>query len=173
MDYRYDKIMQNVFQQFIVKWALLGGIILIIIMGVTSLNVLGFALDRVARLLGQHISGLSGYEDFVRLSIACAISMFLPYCQLHKGHIVVDICHALFHPKFRQYTDVIYTILLTIFVVFLSYWMVIGMIENSHDNALSPILGWQIWLFYIPVIVSLWLWGFTILHQLFTIHKDS
>ncbi|MEO1265033.1 MAG: hypothetical protein AAFV26_04945 [Pseudomonadota bacterium] len=73
------------------SWALAGGIILLAIMAITSVNVAGFGLDRLARLFGANISGLPGYEDVVRLSISSAALMFLPWCQAQRGHVTVDL----------------------------------------------------------------------------------
>ena len=44
--------------------------------------------------------------------------------------------------------------------LFLAYWMFQGMVESRADNALSPVIGWPIWPFYIPGVVSLLLWAF-------------
>ena len=55
--------------------ALLGGLILLAIVAVTAANAGAFALDRVARLLGGTVSGLPGYEDFVRLAVSAAALM--------------------------------------------------------------------------------------------------
>ena len=133
--------MERFFLNFITRWALLGGVILIFIMVMTSLNAFGFALDRLASLFGYHVSGLAGYEDVVRLTIACATIMFFPYCQLHRGHIIVDVFTANLSLKYKQILDKIYHIILIFFSLFLAYWMIIGMVENISDNALSPILG--------------------------------
>ena len=43
--------------------------------------------------------------------------------------------------------------------LFLAYWMVYGMIETRADHALSRVLGWAEWPFYLPGIVSLLLWA--------------
>ena len=51
-------------------WAVLGGLVLIAIILVTSLNIALFGADRIAGLWGTDVAGLSGYEDFVRLAIS-------------------------------------------------------------------------------------------------------
>ena len=46
----------------------------------------------------------------------------------------------------------------SLLALFLGYWMLIGMFESRNDGALSPVIGWPLWPFYLPGIVSLLLW---------------
>ena len=58
---------------------------------VTAANAGAFAADRLAGAWGGAVAGLSGYEDFVRLTIGCAALMFMPHAQARRGHVAVDI----------------------------------------------------------------------------------
>jgi TRAP-type C4-dicarboxylate transport system permease small subunit len=49
--------------------------------------------------------------------------------------------------------------------LFLAFWMFQGMAESRADNALSPVIGWPIWPFYIPGFLSLLLWAFVAAFQ--------
>ena len=86
-------------------WALLGGIVVFAIMIVTSVNVGAFGLDRIARMYGTNISALPGYEDFVKLAISGAALMFFPYCQLQRGHVVVDLFASSFPAGIVRFLD--------------------------------------------------------------------
>ena len=57
--------------------------------------------------------------------------------------------------------------------LFLAYWMVHGMIETRSDGALSRVLGWTEWPFYIPGIVSLVLWATVAASQLLESDDDG
>ncbi|MEM9028156.1 MAG: TRAP transporter small permease [Pseudomonadota bacterium] len=140
-------------------WALCGGVLLLMIMLVTSINVAGFTLNRVASVFGGSVSGLPGYEDFVSLAVACAALMFLPLCQARRGHVAVDLFVALFPDAVRRMLDRAWLGATFVLAVFLAYWMTIGLFETQSDNVLSPVLGWSIWPFYIPGIISLCLWA--------------
>ena len=48
---------------------------------------------------------------------------------------------------------------MTLLVLFLLYWMVIGMLESRADQAVSRVLEWPEWPFYLPGLVSLLLWA--------------
>jgi len=140
-------------------WALAGGALIFAIMIVTSVNVGAFGLDKIARGFGATVSGLPGYEDFVRLAISCAALMFLPYCQLRRGHVTVDLFVRVLPSSVRRGLDRLWLATIAVLALFLAYWMIYGMLETLHDNVLSPVLGWHQWPFYVPGIVSLLLWA--------------
>jgi TRAP-type C4-dicarboxylate transport system permease small subunit len=140
-------------------WAVAGGVLLLLMILVTVINVGAFALDRLARLWGASVPGLPGYEDFVRLGISCAALMFLPYCQLKRGHVAVDLFVTRMPSAVRSTLDAGALMLLCALSLFLAYWMTLGMIETRGDGAVSRVLGWAEWPFYLPGIVSLLLWA--------------
>ena len=140
-------------------WALLGGLLLLAIMAVTSLNAVGFGLDRIARVWGASVPGLPGYEDFVRLAISGAALMFLPVCQSRNGHVTVDLFARLLPDGLSRVLDRVWLLAIVLLALFLAYWMTFGLIETRQDNALSPILAWPVWPFYAPGVISLLLWA--------------
>ncbi|MEO1292053.1 MAG: TRAP transporter small permease [Pseudomonadota bacterium] len=150
------------------QWALFGGVILALIVAVTVTNATAFAADKIARLFDASVSGLPGYEDFVQLAIGSAAPMLLPYCQARGGHLAVDLFTANAGPRFNAAVDAITHALMAFTALFLAYWMVLGMLETRSDGALSRVLGWQVWPFYIPGILSLILWALVCLGQLVT-----
>ena len=151
--------MRSLIARIAAGWALLGGLILIAIVLVTVANAGAFALDRVARFFGASLSGLPGYEDFVRLAISAAALMLLPYCQLKRGHIAVDLFMTRAPKRLQRLLDVIATASMAGLAAFLAYWMVLGLLETRADGALSRVLGWPEWPFYLPGVVSLLLWA--------------
>jgi len=158
--------MRSALNKVTAGWAILGGLVLLSIVAVTVTNVGAFTLDRVARSWDGTVSGLPGYEDYVRLAVAAAIPMFLPYCQLQRGHLSVDLFLKNAPAGFNRFIDRFSLVLMAAMALFLAYWMVLGMQETKSDGALSRILGWQEWPFYIPGIVSLILWAVVALSQL-------
>ena len=156
-----------------VWWALLGGVLLFAIVFVTVTNVGGFALDRVARLFGGTVYGLPGYEDFVRLAISAAALMLLPYCQLVRGHVAVDLFADMAPRRVQKVLDTFSLAAMGVLALFLAYWMTIGMVETRHDGALSRVLSWPEWPFYLPGIVSLLLWAAVAAVQLFERDRDG
>lgn len=68
---------------------------------------------------------------------------------------------------FARGVDIISGILMTLLALFLGYMMINGLIEVRSDNTLSAILGWPIWPFYVPGIVSMFLWALIAASQIF------
>src|SRR5512134_92627 len=65
--------------------ALLGGVLLLLV-------ALGTAISVVGRwIAGQPITG---DVELVQLGVAAAIALCLPYCQLHRSHLIVDFFTA-------------------------------------------------------------------------------
>ena len=112
---------------------------------VTTLNVTAFGLDRIARLFDANVSGLSGYEDFVRLALSAIALMFFPYCQRRKGHVAVDLFADRFPTGLQWFLEKLILLLTIATALFLAFWMAHGMISSYEDHALSPILGWPNW----------------------------
>lgn len=158
--------MTNVFGRMADGFAILGGLILLIIVAVTTTNVGAFMLDRLAGLFGADVRGLPGYEDFVRLAISAAGLMFFPFCQANRGHVAVDLFIAKASYQFRRTLDRIWLICTAAIAGFLAWWLVFGLLEKKSDGAVTGVLGWAEWPFYIPGIASMALWALVALSQI-------
>lgn len=158
--------MRNMLERLTGLWAVLGGVILLAIVAVTVTNVGAFLLDRIARLSGGTVTGLPGYEDFVRLAVAAAVPMFLPWCQMQRGHLSVDLFLRRAPRGMTRALDRFGLALTVGAALFLAVMMAQGMMESRADDALSRVLGWPEWPFYAPGIASLILWAAVALWQL-------
>ena len=139
-------------------WALLGGIVLLSIVAVTAFNIAAHALDLMARPFGESVQGFSGYEDYVRLTVGGAALMLLPYCQQRRGHVAVDLLAARMPAWLSRSMAAISLAGMALLAVFLFSWMVVGTIETRSDGAVSRVLQWPEWPFYLPGLASLLLW---------------
>ena len=148
-------------QAVVRAWALAGGVLLLVVVAVTMVNVGAFTLDMLARPFGLRIRGLPGYEDFVRLAAGSGVLMLFPYCQLRHGHITVDFFTEGLAASRRRRLDVLWLCCMFALALFLCAWMSVGAWETYNDNALSRVLGWPEWPFYVPGVVSLLLWAAT------------
>lgn len=154
-------------------FALLGGWILLLIVGVTVTNTGAFVLDRLLALLEIGVGGLPGYEDFVQLAISCAVLMFFPYCQTQRGHVSVELFLERFPVSVQTMMDRLWLLLTTSIALFLTYWMIFGLLEARSDGTVSAVLGWTVWPFYLPGILSMLLWAFVAFAQLLGKHHHA
>ncbi|KZB68865.1 MULTISPECIES: TRAP transporter small permease [Thalassospira] len=164
--------MKNVLYKAASWFAVIGGLLALLIAVVTIVNVTAFGLDKIARLFDANFPAIIGYEDFVSMIVSSAALMFFPYCQAHRGHVAVDVFIKMFPDGFARVIDVVSSILMTGLALFLGYMMVNGLIEVRGDNTLSAILGWTIWPFYVPGIISMFLWAAIAGSQIFEREAD-
>ena len=151
--------MRQGLERAVLWWAIAGGVGLLLIVGATAFNVGAFLLDRIARGFGGEVTAFPGYEDFVRLVVSAAALMLFPYCQLKRGHVAVDLLVERMPRRAQRVIDAIALAGMTALALFLLYWMSIGMIETRDDHAISRVLGWPEWPFYLPGLISLALWA--------------
>ena len=147
-------------------FALLAGLALFVIVAVTTTNTGAFILDRIAGAFGADVTGLPGYEDFVQLAISGIALMFFPFCQANRGHVSVDLLMDRLPQAVQQNVDRVWLVLTAGVALFLAYWMVLGLLEARDDVAVTSVLGWPVWPFYLPGIVSMGLWGLVALAQI-------
>ncbi len=153
-------------------WVYLSGVLLVIVVCVTVFNITAFGLDKIARLYDTNIGGLPGYEDLVKLLTSCFALMFFPWAQAQRGHVAVDFFADRFPPTLQHVLDIIWLSFTLILVIFLGVLMTMGMFESYNDGAVSPTLGWYVWPFYAPGIISLGLWSIVLAFQIF-LHKGG
>ncbi|WP_417684122.1 TRAP transporter small permease [Roseibium sp.] len=159
--------MYSLLQRVITLWALLGGVLVIAIVLVTAVNVGAFTLDFSLKPFGYYVPGLPGYEDFVRLAVSAAGLSFFPYCQMKRGHVAVDLFVQALPERLRMILDHLWLLLTVVLAIFLGYWMYEGMLETRSDGAMTAVLGWYEWPWYVPGIISMGLWALTALMQFF------
>lgn len=147
-------------------FAVLGGVILLIIVAVTTTNTSAFILDRIAGMFGRNVAGLPGYEDFVQLAISGVALMFFPYCQAQRGHVAVELFVDRLPQRMQRGLDRLWLILTAGIALFLAYWMVFGLLEARSDGAVTSVLGWPVWPFYIPGLASMILWALVAISQI-------
>jgi len=151
--------MRRTLIRIVETWAVVGGLLLIAIVVVTTANVAAFTADKLARFWAGAVPGLPGYEDFVGLAVSIAALSFLPYCQLRKGHVSVDLFVARAPLAFRRMLGFLWLCCAIAAALFLAYWMCLGLAESRADGTMSPVLGWPVWPFYAPGVLSLILWA--------------
>lgn len=140
-------------------WAVLGGLLLIVVVLITMVNVAGFSANAAARLFGATVPGLPGYEDAVTLLIGVAGLCMFPYCQLTGGHAAVDILMKMAPEKIQRGMHLGSTVLVAAIALALAVMMVYGLQEARSDRTVTAVLDWPVWVFMIPGAISCALWS--------------
>jgi TRAP-type C4-dicarboxylate transport system permease small subunit len=130
----------------------------------------GLCLVGAAVLTGISIAGslvyrpLPGEIELVEILCGLAVFAFLPYCQLHKGHVGVDILINAFGPKAINWTQLIGDVVITVLLALLAWRHLIGTMDKFRNGEFTPILFIPLWwgfaagfvLLLISIVVSAW-----------------
>lgn len=134
--------------------AILGGLCLVAAAVLTGISIIGGLLYRP----------LPGEIELVEILCGLAVFAFLPYCQLHKGHVGVDILIAAFGPRAITWTQLIGDLIITILLALLTWRHWIGTLDKFRNGEFTSILFIPLWwgfaaalvLMLIGLVVSIW-----------------
>ena len=127
-------------------FALLGGLMLMGIVLITCASVIGRSL------LDRPLIG-----DFELTAVACGvgIALFMPWCQLRRGHILVDFFTANAPVKVTHWLDRLGALLVAAFMALLAWRGAVGGINAWSNHASSMMLGVPHWWVYAGIVPPL------------------
>jgi len=141
--------------------AMIGGLILILM-----------SLMMLASIIGRTIGiPLVGDYELVQLMSAVAISLFLPFCQMSRGHVIVEFFTMKCPTWLNRILDVFSNLLLTFFALLFCWRIWLGLIELFGNGNASMMLGIPTWIGYIPMFASFLLFGLAGLYSAWAIAK--
>lgn len=123
-------------------FALFGGVLLTAIAAISVVSILG------RWLLGKPIQG-----DFELVQIACAgcVTCFLPWCQMRRGHVLVDFFTNRLPPRTRLWFDAAGTLAIAAVAGLVAWRTGAGLLAVKAAGETSMILGMPIWWGYVPM----------------------
>jgi TRAP-type C4-dicarboxylate transport system permease small subunit len=143
---RFGRLLVDACKAFAVAAALL----LILMAAMSLASIAGRAL------LGRPILG--DYE-LVQVMCAMAVAMALPYCQLVRGHVIVDFFTTRASVSVNRTLDVAAALMLAV-VAFVVAWRVArGMADLWRTGDASMLIGFPTWIAYAPIAASFALLG--------------
>ena len=126
--------------------ALLGGLVLFALTLLTVISVVGRALFSAP---------IPGDFELVELGMAVAIFAFLPYCQIVRGNVIVDLFTTKASPRTKALLDGIGNLLFTAIAALLTWRVALGGIEIRSYNETTMVLQVPVWWGYVPAVVFL------------------
>ena len=90
---------------------------------------------------------------------AVAVSMALPFCQMIRGHIIVDFFTTAAPPKFNKFLDIAASLLLAVAGFVFAWRITLGMFELRENGDASMLLNLPTWWAYAPMVPSFFLLG--------------
>ena len=127
-------------------FAMAGGFVLCAVALVTVFSVLG------RKFLGGAIAG-----DFEIVEIGCAmaVSLFLPYCQLNKGNVIVDFFTLKAPLAVRRWLDAVGCVLLTLVAMLMTWRLGAGGLSLYSSNDQTMVLQVGTWWAFLLVVPSM------------------
>jgi TRAP-type C4-dicarboxylate transport system permease small subunit len=127
-------------------FALTGGTLVVAVALVTVTSV-------VARWLAD--APVPGDVELVQLGTAAALALFLPYCQLHGGHLIVDIFTARADARVHRRLETAAHWAAAAVLALLATRAAIGVADLRAAGETSMVLGVPLWLAYAPMVPAL------------------
>jgi len=117
-------------------FVLVGGILMAALTVMTVVSVLGRDLFSVP---------IPGDFELVTMGTAIAVFLFLPYCHLQRGNVVVDLFLSWAPRKVQIFFDGASGVLLAVIAAGLGWRMVLGGFDMHQYNDVSYILALPTW----------------------------
>ena len=119
--------------------AVLAGILLVVITGLT-----------VASVAGRSLAGwaINGDFELVALAAGASVALFMPWCQVRRGNIIVDFFTAGAGARARDYMDRFGALLLALVMAFMSWRSALGGANAWNTGSGSMMLGFPEWIVY-------------------------
>lgn len=131
-----------------IAFALAGGGMVALVALVTVLSVVG---------RWSSATPIPGDVELVQLGTATALALFLPYCQLHGSHLIVDIFTARSGTALHRRLDAAAHVVAAVVLALLAARAAAGVDSLRVAAETSMVLGVPLWLAYAPMVPSLML----------------
>jgi TRAP-type C4-dicarboxylate transport system permease small subunit len=127
-------------------FALLGGVIVALVAALTVVSVVG---------RWAFATPIPGDVELVQLGTASALALFLPYCQLHGSHLIVDIFTVRSGAVLHRWLDAFAHVVAAAVLALLAARAAWGVESLRAAAETSMVLGVPLWLAYAPMVPSL------------------
>ncbi len=100
-----------------------------------------------------------GDYELVQMMSAVAVTMALPFCQMIRGHLIVDFFTTGAQKKFNKACDIVASLILAVAGFVFAWRITLGMFELRENGDASMLLNLPTWYGYLPMVPSFFLLG--------------
>ncbi|MHA3976681.1 TRAP transporter small permease [Halovulum sp. GXIMD14794] len=131
--------------RLVTLWALLGGVLLLLVVAVNVVSVLGAIVWKP----------FPGDFELTEIGVAVAVFAFLPYCQLTDSNVTADIFTARAPAPVVAALKALASLIAFAFAAILVWRMWLGMLDQKNYDYTTAILQVPIWWGFVPILLSL------------------
>ena len=119
------------------------------------------SLMSLASIVGRSVfdKPILGDYELVQTMSAIAVAMSLPFCQMIRGHIIVDFFTTALPARVNKKLDILASLVLAVAGFVFSWRISLGMIELRSNGDASMLLDLPTWWGYVPMVPSFFLLG--------------
>ena len=120
-----------------------------------------------ASILGRELLAKTVPGDFelVGLATGAAIALFMPYCQLERGNIIVDFFTVKVPPHINAQLDRLGALILALCFALLAWRTSLGGLNSWQTNSGSMLMGFPEWTIYAAMVPPFVLTAVVAVHQ--------
>jgi TRAP-type C4-dicarboxylate transport system permease small subunit len=126
--------------------AILAGALLVCITGLTVTSVAGRSAFG---------SAINGDFELAGFAAGAAIALFMPWCQLRRGNIIVDFFTGGVSPRSREVLDRFGALLLSLVMALMTWRTSLGGLNAWNTGSGSMMLGFPEWVVYLLMVPAL------------------
>lgn len=114
----------------------------------------GITLMTCASLIGRNTVGITLVGDFELTGIAtgAAIALFMPWCQVKRGNIIVDFFTAKVHARTNHRFDQFGALMLALVFALLAWRTTLGGMNAYATQSSSMMMGLPEWYVYVAMV---------------------
>ena len=119
-----------------------------------GLVLTGITLMTCASLIGRNTTGTTLVGDFELTGVAAgaAIALFLPWCQVRRGNIIVDFFTAKASDRTNERLDRLGALLLGLALALLAWRTTVGGLSSYNAHSTTMMLGFPEWITYAMMV---------------------
>jgi TRAP-type C4-dicarboxylate transport system permease small subunit len=123
--------------------------------------LVGVSVVTVVSVAGRWFAGqpITGDIELVQLAVAAAIALVLPYCQLHRSHLVVDFFTARSSGPVQRRLDAVGSVLAGSVFFVLAWRAGVAVSDMRSASETTMVLGIPLWIPYAAMVPGLALAG--------------
>lgn len=146
-----------------VKWlsrasAVIGGLVLLVLIALTTLSIIGRELSKLGHGLGDGWLGqmlvnsgvdeIRGSYELTEAGVAFAIFAFFPVCQFYGQHATVDVFTSALPRRVLAWLRAFWEVVLAAIIVFIALRLYEGMLRYLGNGETTLFLQFPVWWSY-------------------------